>query len=102
MRRNDDYSLSAINLLEEKYGEFNHKVFTISDFRALGKHDNASISATAPKTKEIAIDAMFGTNYIGMDLFAALAELDRSGIPLAYLLVERAGSDEPTASGSLT
>ena len=51
-------------------------------------------------TKEVAIDATFGTNNVGMDLFALLAEFDGTGIPLAYcflvtISVEHTRHSEP-------
>ena len=39
---------------------------------------------TLSRAKELAIDVTFGTNNTGMDLFAVLAEVDGTGIPLAY------------------
>ena len=53
---------------------------------------NASISALAKKTEELAIDATYGTNSAGCDLFAVLAEFDGTGVPLAYLFVEKSAS----------
>lgn len=40
-------------------------------------------------TKELAIDAMNGTNSAGCDIFAALAEIDGSEVPLGYLFVQK-------------
>jgi hypothetical protein len=42
----------------------------------------------ALETKELVMDATFGTNNIGMDLFVVLAEVNRAGIPLAYCFVQ--------------
>ena len=46
------------------------------------------------EAKELAMDATFGTNNAGMDLFAVLAELDGTGIPLAYIFVETLPSED--------
>ncbi|KAF5175078.1 Atp-dependent dna helicase pif1 [Thalictrum thalictroides] len=37
----------------------------------------------------MAIDATYGTNSAGCDLFAVLAEFDGTGVPLAYLFLEK-------------
>ena len=50
---------------------------------------NASISTLAQRTKELAIDATYGTNSAGSDLFAVLAEFDGTGVLLAYLFIEK-------------
>ena len=47
-----------------------------------------SISALASRTKELAMDATYGTNKMGVDLFAVLAEVDGIGVPLAYCFVD--------------
>jgi hypothetical protein len=47
-----------------------------------------SISALASRTKELAMDATFGTNNTGADLFAVLAEVDGTGVQLAYCFVD--------------
>jgi len=41
-----------------------------------------------PHAKELAMDATFGTNNAGIDLFAVLAEVDGTGVPLAYCFME--------------
>ena len=38
--------------------------------------------------KELVMDATFGTNSTGMSLFAVLAEVDGTGVPLAYYFME--------------
>ena len=53
-------------------------------------------------TKEVAIDATFGKNNAGMDLYAVLAELDGTGVPLAYLFVEKDNSTGPAPAGTMT
>jgi hypothetical protein len=47
-----------------------------------------SINTLTPHAKELAKDATFGINNAGMDLFAVLAEANRTGVPLAYSFVE--------------
>ena len=50
------------------------------------------------------MDATFGTNNAGMDLFALLAELDGTGVPLAYCFVETISAKQTRHSepGALT
>jgi hypothetical protein len=48
---------------------------------ALTFYISDSVETLAPRTRELAIDATFGTNIIGMHLFAVLAELYGTGIP---------------------
>ena len=42
------------------------------------------------------MDATFGTNNVGMDLLAVLAEVDGTGVPLAYCFVEVMPSNDST------
>ena len=56
-------------------------------------------------TKELAIDATYGTNHAGMELFAVLVEVDGVGIPLAYCFVgitPSANGTNRAESGALT
>lgn len=52
-------------------------------------------------TKEVAIDAMFGTNNAGKDLFAVPAELDGTGILIAHIFVEKRAMVESTPVGTM-
>ena len=57
--------------------------------RALAFFCHETMTALVPSAKEVAMDATFGTNHSGMDLFALLAEFDGSGFPLGYFLWKR-------------
>lgn len=51
------------------------------------------------------MDATYGTNSAGMDLFAVPAEVDGSGVPLCYMFVQKgdAGNGRgQTAEGTMT
>ena len=91
-RHDDNQFVSSTLLLGGISDKYRHKTFILSNLRALDIYINASISSLALTTREIAIDATFGTNNAGMSLFAILAELDGIGIPLAYLFLERINS----------
>ena len=54
--------------------------------------------------KELVMDATYGTNSAGMDMFAVLAELDGSGIPLCYMFVEKGTTEntKPSANEGAT
>lgn len=91
-QRNENQLDSAKLLLKEKSEDFGQLEFSVDNFRGLAIYVNASISALAKKTEELAIDATYGTNSAGCDLFAVLAEFDGTGVPLAYLFVEKSAS----------
>ena len=63
-------------------------IYLVAPFRGnmyvLAFYISESVKTLVPRAKELAIDATFGTNNMGMHLFAVLAELDGTGIPLAY------------------
>jgi hypothetical protein len=72
--------------------------------RGLAFYISDSIS-TLGHAKELAMDATYGTNNAGMDLFAVLAEVDGTGVPLAYCFMEVVENDnkgEPRAMPGAT
>ena len=71
--------------------------------RALAFFCRETMTALVPSAKEVAMDATFGTNHSGMDLFALLAEFDGSGFPLGYFFVETISveRDRPSVAGAL-
>ncbi|KAI1000651.1 hypothetical protein K3495_g7545 [Podosphaera aphanis] len=88
-RRDNDPVLSAGILLEENRDMYHHRSISVANVRALGFYIRASIDALSGTTRKIAIDATYGTNNAGMELYAVLAELDGTGAPMAYLFVEK-------------
>ncbi|KAI0994016.1 hypothetical protein K3495_g14167 [Podosphaera aphanis] len=88
-KRNDKQFESSKLLFEKKSEEFFHLEFSVANYRGLAFYINASISTLALRTKELAIDATYGTNSAGSDLFAVLAEFDGTGVPSAYLFIEK-------------
>ena len=56
--------------------------------RGLAFFCREAIDTLSSSVKEVAMDATFGTNNAGMDLFALLAEVDGTGVPLGYCFVE--------------
>lgn len=56
--------------------------------RGLAFYITDAVHHLAESTKEVALDATFGTSNNAMSLYAVLAELDGSGIPLAYCFTE--------------
>lgn len=87
-RRDDDQILSALRLLEEYPNTVSTKIFQDGDMRGVALYMSDAIARLATRTKEVSMDATYGTNNAGMDLYAVLGELDGAGAPLAYLLVE--------------
>lgn len=86
-RRDPDQFVSAVQLLSG--GDNSFKEYRSGNLRGLALYIPQTIDKLASSTKEVAMDATFGTNNAGMDLFTILAEYDGSGIPLAYLFVQR-------------
>jgi hypothetical protein len=52
--------------------------------RGLAFYISDAIGTLTTRAKELAMDATFGTNNAGMDMFAVLAEVEGTGVPLAY------------------
>ena len=52
------------------------------------------IAVLTSEAKELAMDATYGTNSAGIDLFAVLAEVDGTGVPLAYCFAETLASED--------
>ena len=92
---------SAVKLLHE--GHHKHQVFESGNMRALAYFCHETMTALVPLVKEVSMDATFGTNNSGMDLFALLAEFDGSGFPLGYFFVETISveCDRPSVPGAL-
>ena len=70
-------------------GRHTHSNYEEGNVQGLAIYVSAAIETLANRTKELAMDATFGTNNTGSDLFAVLAELDGSGVPLAYCFVRK-------------
>ncbi|KAI0996137.1 hypothetical protein K3495_g12043 [Podosphaera aphanis] len=100
-RRDDNPVLSAGMLPEENIDRYHHRSIFVANFRALRFYIRASIDALSG-TGEIAIDATYGTNNAGMELYAVLAELDGTGAPMAYLFVEKNNSFGTSSPGTMT
>ena len=91
-RRHDDALLSAEYLLNEQTALYDHRVYTSGASKGVALYVRRSMKALISKTKELAMDSTFGTNNAGMDLFSILAEVDGTGIPLAYCFTQMANS----------
>ncbi|KAI0994329.1 hypothetical protein K3495_g13853 [Podosphaera aphanis] len=101
-RRENDPVLSEGILLEENRDMYHHRSIFVANFRALGFYIRASIDALSGTTREIVIDTTYGTNNAGMELNAVLAELDRTGAPMAYLFVEKNNPFGTSSPGTMT
>ena len=73
--------------LSELTDRYTYHEYPGDTVRGIGIFCNSVVKKLASSTKELAIDATYGTNNIGMDLFAVLAEVDGAGVVLAYLLL---------------
>ena len=89
-------------LLEKLQENYSHQTITHANIRALALYISASIDELLKATKEIVIDATFGTNSAGMLLFGVLAEFDGTGVPIAYLFVEKNMSAGTASTGAMT
>lgn len=90
-QRNSDPLVSATILLSEdsNYRD-HHAIFTAGNVRALSIFAPEPIKrlAKSASATQLVMDSTFGTNSGGMDLFAVLAEVEGTGVPIAYCLVE--------------
>lgn len=88
-QRDSDPLVSATMLLSEDSDYWDHHgVFTAGNLRALGFFASETIKRLAKSATQWVMDSTFGTNSGGLDLFAVLAEVEGTGVPLAYCLVE--------------
>ena len=99
-KRHDNQFNSAKLLLREKDDKYFQLEFSVDKYHGLAFYINATVSKLATITKELVIDATYGTNSAGCDLFAVLAEFDGTGVPLAYLFVDRSVSSETAFSNT--
>jgi hypothetical protein len=86
-RRDLDPLVSAQKLLSE-HSECTSSTYFAGNMRAIAFYISDSVRNLASCTKELAIDATFGTNNMAMNLFAVLAEVDGTGVPLAYCFMD--------------
>ena len=82
-RRDPDPLCSAKNLLSER-PDITSSEYRVDNVRGLAFYISEAISTLTTRAKELAMDATFGTNNAGMDMFAVLAEVEGTGVPLAY------------------
>lgn len=76
-------------LLEEHCDVYNHEAFSQANLRTFGICIRGTVEELSIMTKEFSIDATFGTNNAGMDMYALLTELDGNAVFLAYHSLER-------------
>ena len=76
------------------------KVFTSGNLRGLALFARKPMSCLRSRAKELAMDATYGTNNAGMNLFAVLAEMDGTGIPLAYCFIGKIPSVDGAMQGA--
>jgi hypothetical protein len=76
--------VKSAQVLLSEHKEYTSSLYFAGNMHALAFYISESVKTLVPRAKELAIDATFGTNNMGMHLFAVLAELDGTGIPLAY------------------
>ncbi|EGU82050.1 hypothetical protein FOXB_07435, partial [Fusarium oxysporum f. sp. conglutinans Fo5176] len=86
--RRDQDALRSAQILLSEHQECTSSMYFSGNMRTLAFYISDSIKTLVPRMKELAIDATFETNNIGMHLFAVLAEVDGTGIPLAYCFME--------------
>lgn len=67
----------------------------VGNVKGLAFYIKESLRSMRP-AKELAMDATYGINSSGMELFGVLGELDGTGVPLAYMFVEKPRSADPT------
>lgn len=97
-KRHENQLESAKLLIKEKREDYFQLELSVDNYQGLGLYINEAITNLAQKTKELAIDATYGTNNAGCELFAVLAEFDGTGVPLAYLFVQKTQISENKAA----
>ena len=88
-RRDGDQFLSSTLLLEEAREDYDYRVLREGNVRGLAMYPKKLIAAVVANAKELAMDATYGTNSAGMELSAVLAEVDGTGVPVAYCFLEK-------------
>ena len=88
-KRDSDQLVSAAMLLSESSDyRVHHHVLTAGNLRALAFFAPQTTERLANSATQLVMDSTYGTNGAGMDLFAVLAEVEGTGVPLVYCLVE--------------
>ncbi|KAI0991125.1 hypothetical protein K3495_g17062, partial [Podosphaera aphanis] len=101
--KHDDDQFTSSKILLEKLGDsYRCEIFHEENINALAIYTNASIDALKRTTAEVAIDATHGTNNAGIDLYAVLAELDGTGVPMAYLFFKKDRLTGTAPTGAIT
>ena len=96
--RDNDQIKSAEQLLTE-CPNVTPAILRAGNVRGIALYVRQSVAGLRGVAKELAMDATYGTNNAGLDLYAVLAEFDGTGVPLAYMFVEKQGK---TSAGALT
>jgi MULE transposase domain len=87
-QRDSDPLKSATMLLSENGYQDHHTLLTAGNLRALGFYAPETIQRLDNPAVQLLMDSTFGTNGGGLALFAVLAEVEGTGVPLGYCLVE--------------
>ena len=95
-----DPFVSASNLLET-HNRFSPFQFEGPAIKAFGFYIEDAIVQLCDLVTELSMDATYGTNNEGADLFAVLAEYGGTGMPLAYVFIKRT-SESANFPGQLT
>jgi hypothetical protein len=88
--------MSATRLLADLSEKYHHNTYTSGNMCGLAVFVRDFIAALALEAKELAMDATYGTNSTGMDLFTVLAAVDGTGVLLVYCSVETLASEDST------
>ena len=93
-RRDSDQFVSARRLLADSPDKYQYATYISGNMRGLAFYVRDPIAVLTSEAKEVAMDATYGTNSAGIDLFAVLAEVDGTGVPLAYCFAETLASED--------
>lgn len=95
-RRHKDATESARLLLAESENHFEE--YAYGGCRGLALFIKETTKILATEVVELCMDATYGTNNEGMELYAVLAEVDGTGIPIAYMFVDKTVNNANPAS----
>lgn len=82
-RRHDDSFLSTELLLSDSHIVSN-AIYRHGNVQGIAFYITEALSLLKSSSRELVMDSTFGTNNLGISLYAVLAELDGTGVPIAY------------------
>ncbi|KAI0994209.1 hypothetical protein K3495_g13973, partial [Podosphaera aphanis] len=98
--RDNDQWRSALMLLQEK--SIDHAEYQFGNVLGLAIYCKEAMSMVTSRQlgNELVMDATYGTNNLGISLFAVLVEVDGAGFPVGYCFLRKTGQDNADAGAT--